>query len=137
MIDIEGIKNVLIYLKKERLAINDAEFAKKIGKQRSYISEIRTGKRNITEQFVLQIHNAFPIISLDWLLKNEGEMILDNTKNDTNKDTYKMENKFYEELILSQQRIIENQTKIILEMQDKKGKENVPRGDATCADVAG
>ena len=29
MIDIEGIKKVLIYLKKERLAMNDSEFASK------------------------------------------------------------------------------------------------------------
>lgn len=132
MIDIEGIKKVLIYLKKERLAMNDSEFASKIGKQRSYISEIKAGRRNITEQFVIQLHNSFPIISLDWLLNGDGEMIIEQiNKGEENMPT----NKFYEELILSQQRIIEAQTKIILDMQSKNG--NAPRSDATCANVAG
>lgn len=77
MIDIEGVKNVINYLKKGRLITSDSEFASKIGKHRSYISEIRSGKRTITEQFVISINSAFPSISLDWLLTGRGDMVVE------------------------------------------------------------
>lgn len=75
MIDIEDVKKLINYLKKERLVTSDSEFASKIGKHRSYISEIRAGKRTITEQFVISINTAFPNISLNWLLSGQGSML--------------------------------------------------------------
>lgn len=75
MIDLQEFKNMINYLKKERLIFNDADFASKVGKHRSYISEVKSKKRTITEQFVIQINEVFPIISLNWLLTGEGSML--------------------------------------------------------------
>ena len=66
---------VIHYLKENRRIFNDADFATSIGKARSYISEVKSGKRPLKEQFVLQICSAFPELSKSWLLTGEGSML--------------------------------------------------------------
>lgn len=68
---------VIHHLKENRRIFNDADFATSIGKARSYISEVKSGKRPLTEQFVLQICSAFPELSKSWLLTGEGAMLVD------------------------------------------------------------
>lgn len=70
---------VIHYLKENRRIFNDADFATSIGKARSYISEVKSGKRPLTEQFVLQICSAFPELSKSWLLTGEGSMLVDSS----------------------------------------------------------
>lgn len=53
---------------------NTAELAERTKKQKSYVSEVLSGKRSISEQFVHSITNVFPEISDRWLLSGEGEM---------------------------------------------------------------
>ena len=78
---------VIHHLKENRRIFNDADFATSIGKARSYISEVKSGKRPLTEQFVLQICNAFPELSKSWLLTGEGSMLVDLNSSDVEKTT--------------------------------------------------
>ncbi len=53
--------------------LSAADFADKIGINRSGLSHIINGRNNPSLDFVMKIHNAFPSISLDWLLDGTGE----------------------------------------------------------------
>lgn len=64
------------YLKKKRRIYNATDLANVTGKQKSYISEVMSGKRPMSEQFVRIYTECFPEISSDWLLNGDGEMIV-------------------------------------------------------------
>lgn len=68
-------KESVEYLKQTRRIFNASDLAKITGKQKSYISELLSGKRSVSEQFVLSFTRCFPEISKDWLLTGEGEML--------------------------------------------------------------
>ncbi len=53
--------------------LSAADFADRIGINRSGLSHIMNGRNNPSLDFVMKIHNAFPSISLDWLLDGRGE----------------------------------------------------------------
>lgn len=69
------ISTCVDYLISNRQIYNASDLAKILGKQRSYISEILSGKRNISEQFVQLFCSHFQNISPEWLLTGEGDMI--------------------------------------------------------------
>lgn len=51
------------------------DFAQKVNKQRSYISEIVNEIRPLTKKFTAQIAAIFPDLNPDWLLTGEGNML--------------------------------------------------------------
>ena len=57
-----------------REAISQREFANRIGRQPSNVSQILTGERNIPRGFVNDIIDAFPNVRGDWLIFGEGAM---------------------------------------------------------------
>lgn len=83
MIDTEQLNELRDKLIDMRLVYNNTDFAQRIGKARSYVSEALNGRRAITEQFVLSIGDAFPEISKDWLLTGEGEMLIASEHNNS------------------------------------------------------
>lgn len=64
------------YLKGQRRVFNASDLASITGKQKSYISELLSGKRVISEQFVLKYTQCFPELSPTWILKGEGQMLV-------------------------------------------------------------
>lgn len=63
------------YLKKQRRIYNASDLAHITGKQKSYISELLSGKRKLSEHFVLSFVEHFPEISKEWLLTGNGDML--------------------------------------------------------------
>lgn len=47
-------------LKKAGFIYNDSDFCRKLGFPKSFLSEMKAGKKTITEQTVLRIKEAFP-----------------------------------------------------------------------------
>lgn len=47
-------------LKTAGLVYNDADLCRKVGCTKSFLSEMKNGRRVITEQFVTRLHNTFP-----------------------------------------------------------------------------
>lgn len=78
----QRLTNVIDFLKNSREIYNDADFAKRIGKSRSYVSEAKSGSRTITEQFVLLIESEFPVVNGAYILSGEGSMLKDNAPTD-------------------------------------------------------
>lgn len=77
----QRLTNVIDFLKNSREIYNDADFAKRIGKSRSYVSEAKSGSRTITEQFVLLIESEFPVVNGAYILSGEGSMLKDVEEN--------------------------------------------------------
>lgn len=76
MIDTQQLNELRDRLIDTRAIYNNTDFANRIGKGRSYVSEALNGRRAITEQFVLSIAKGFPEVSKDWLLTGEGSMLV-------------------------------------------------------------
>lgn len=72
-------KQCVDYLKEKRRIFNASDLARITGSQKSYISELISEKRPLSERFVLIFTEHFPEISKDWLLTGDGEMVLTKT----------------------------------------------------------
>lgn len=59
----------------ENLDYTASAFADKIGVQRSSLSHLLSGRNKPSLDFVMKINDAFPEISLTWLLKGKGNYI--------------------------------------------------------------
>lgn len=67
-------KQSVDHLIKMRRIYTASDLAEQLGKQRSYISELLSGKREPSEQFVRIYTEKFPEISMRWLLTGDGAM---------------------------------------------------------------
>lgn len=66
------------------LGINDSSFADKCGMSRSTLSLILSGRnKKVSDLQIAQIHQAYPELSISWLLFGEGPMI-NQTSNQPN-----------------------------------------------------
>lgn len=60
MIEIQDFAKLLEDLKKRGFIYNDADFCRKTGLHRSSVSEMRTGKKDVSEQTLRKIEQTFP-----------------------------------------------------------------------------
>lgn len=64
-------EQITVILKNEGL--NAAQFAERIGIQRSAVSHLLSNRNKVSLDIVKKVHKAFPAISLNWLLDAEGD----------------------------------------------------------------
>lgn len=60
----------------EYFDLSSAQFADKIGIQRSALSHVLSGRNRPSLDFVLKIKSTFPEISLDWITLGSGNMLV-------------------------------------------------------------
>lgn len=58
--DYQELTKVIEGLKKTEFVYNDSDFCRKCGFSKSFLSEMKSGKRAITEQTVTRIKQTFP-----------------------------------------------------------------------------
>lgn len=71
----QRLREVVNFLKEQRKVLSDGEFADKIDVGRSQLSEVMSGKRKVSERYILKLLTKFPEISEEWLRTGEGEML--------------------------------------------------------------
>lgn len=81
--DLQRIRELLAGLKISGAILNDSDFATKTGVNRSYVSELRNGKRGLTTNYVEQICSNFPGVSRVWLLTGNGTMFVEENQNNS------------------------------------------------------
>lgn len=79
------LKNAVDYLVAEQKVINASDLAKQLSKGQSYVSEVLSGKRNVTPKFVKLFTDTFPQINGNWILTGEGNMIISGDVNIENR----------------------------------------------------
>lgn len=68
---------IVKFIESEKLSA--AEFADKIGVQRSSVSHVLNGRNNPGFSFIQKILETYPRINSRWLIMGEGDMYLGNT----------------------------------------------------------
>lgn len=71
----ERLITLIEYLIDTRQVFNNTDFGDIIGKSKSQVSEMLSGKRPISERTVHLIASKFPNLNTSWLLTGEGEML--------------------------------------------------------------
>lgn len=75
----QRLKDVIQYLKKTGVISLQKEFAEKLGINPANVSNAIGGnEKYLSDSFFRRIHLTFPMLSLNWLLTGEGEMVADN-----------------------------------------------------------
>ncbi|MBN2237873.1 MAG: helix-turn-helix transcriptional regulator [Bacteroidales bacterium] len=101
--------------------LSPSQFADKLGVQRSSISHILSGRNKPSLDFVLKIVEIYPKISLDWLLKGQGEMFGDladkslSSRHDlfeeeaSTKEIATFETEIAKEILVKEERVVEQE----------------------------
>lgn len=71
----QRLTEAIEWLKKNEKILSNNDFAVKLGKHKSYISDIVNDKRPVSGKFITQIVNEFPQLNSAWLLTGEGSML--------------------------------------------------------------
>lgn len=66
---------------REKLGFSQKDLADSLGIQKSVVSEIESGKRELSKNVMISLMNKFNV-STDWLLTGEGEMFRSETRAD-------------------------------------------------------
>lgn len=73
----QRFRDVIRYLRDRELVYNEAQLASKLGIGRSFLSDMKNGRKEITEQTVLKLCELFPVLSAEWLISGVGSMVVE------------------------------------------------------------
>ena len=73
----QRFRDVIRYLRDRELVYNEAQLASKMGISRHFLSDMKNGRKEITEQTVLKLCEVFPVISSEWLISGVGSMVVE------------------------------------------------------------
>jgi phage repressor protein C with HTH and peptisase S24 domain len=76
MTDNNRFAELIEYFITNKIVRNQQEFVEKIGSDKATVSQIKNRKLPITNSMLDKIKNAFPNVSVNWLLTGEGEMLI-------------------------------------------------------------
>ena len=68
------------WLKNNRIFPSNRAIAEKMGYNPSVVSQVITGKSNVSERFVRSLCTVYPALSYDWIWEGHGTMILDSPR---------------------------------------------------------
>lgn len=71
------IRESMDWLKDHRHFSSNRAIAEKMGYNPSVVSQVITGKSNVSERFVRNLCSVYPALNFDWIWNGEGNMILD------------------------------------------------------------
>lgn len=70
--------NERIRLLIEQLGLTQAEFAERVKVQPSTLSNALRGRNEVSNSIIIKIHEAYPEVSINWLMFGEGDLNIDN-----------------------------------------------------------
>lgn len=73
---VHRFSRVIRYLRDNKFIYNEADLASKMGISRQFLSDLKNGRKGITEQTVLNLCEVFPVISSEWLISGIGDMVV-------------------------------------------------------------
>ena len=71
----ERVRQAMEWLKDNRLFNSNRAIAEKMGYNPSVVSQVITGKSNVSERFVKSLCSIYPYLSFDWIWSGNGSMI--------------------------------------------------------------
>lgn len=77
------IRQAMEWLKDNRIFPSNRAIAQRMGYNPSMVSQVITGKSNVSERFVRSLCATCPSLSYDWIWGGHGNMILDAPRRQT------------------------------------------------------
>ena len=74
------IRQAMEWLKDNRLFTSNRAIAERMGYTPSALSQVITGKTNVSERFVKSLCGIYPALRYDWIWKGEGVMMDENPR---------------------------------------------------------
>jgi len=71
----ERVRQAMEWLKDNRLFNSNRAIAEKMGYNPSVVSQVITGKSNVSERFVKSLCSIYPLLSFEWIWSGNGNMI--------------------------------------------------------------
>ena len=71
----ERVRQAMEWLKDNKLFNSNRAIAEKMGYNPSVVSQVITGKSNVSERFVKSLCGVYPPLSFEWIWSGEGRMI--------------------------------------------------------------
>ena len=72
------IRQAMEWLKDNRLFASNRAIAERMGYNPSVVSQVITGKSNVSERFVKSLCGVCPTLNFGWIWSGEGEMLLES-----------------------------------------------------------
>lgn len=69
------IRQAMEWLKDNRIFSSNRAIAEKMGYNPSVVSQVITGKSNVSERFVKSLCGIYPYMSFEWIWSGNGDMI--------------------------------------------------------------
>ena len=69
------VRQAMEWLKDNKLFNSNRAIAEKMGYNPSVVSQVITGKSNVSERFVKSLCGVYPPLSFEWIWSGEGRMI--------------------------------------------------------------
>jgi len=71
------LKKLFSYIQENNYMKNQSEVAEALGYNAAYLSQIISGRKDVSQKFINKVKSIVPNISENWLVSGEGEMITD------------------------------------------------------------
>lgn len=71
----ERVRQAMEWLKDNKLFNSNRAIAEKMGYNPSVVSQVITGKSNVSERFVKSLCGVYPPLSFEWIWSGKGRMI--------------------------------------------------------------
>lgn len=81
------VRQAMEWLKDNRIFPSNRVIAEKMGYNPSVVSQVITGKANVSERFVKSLCGIYPALRYDWIWKGEGKMIAENPRQSQEAET--------------------------------------------------
>ena len=128
----QRLKNVIAAIKYKH-GLKQAEIADRMGIKNTYLSDVINGRSPLSELFSDKLITAFSISKI-YLLSGEGEVFEEEEKAPSTSEIISMPREVFEQItrltetVLSQQKTIEGQQKLIEEFLQEQKKMRVQTG---------
>lgn len=128
----QRLKNVVAAIKYKH-GLKQAEIADRMGIKNTYLSDVINGRSPLSELFSDKLITAFSISKI-YLLSGEGEVFEEEEKAPSTSEIISMPREVFEQItrltetVLSQQKTIEGQQKLIEEFLQEQKKMRVQTG---------
>ena len=115
----ERVRQAMEWLKDKRLFNSNRAIAEKMGYNPSVVSQVITGKSNVSERFVKSLCSIYPHLSFEWIWSGNGSMIQETAARQQESDPEPPQFDRFSYILADMAEIIKNMTAFMGPMNNR------------------
>lgn len=115
----ERVRQTMEWLKDNRLFSSNRAIAEKMGYNPSVVSQVITGKSNVSERFVKSLCSIYPSLSFNWIWNGNGAMIQETAARQQESAPEPLQFDSYSHILADMTDIIKNMTAFMGPMNNR------------------